>query len=282
MNSNIFFSFSRLYLLLRNDILLNHKKYLLTIAGAFILGFVIIYMQMPDRMYSDNNYKFDATRYTTTFIMCLLGLGAFVGSSFSELSNKVKISNFLLVPASTFEKFLSQFIIRIIAATSIFIVAFWIDSQLARIVVLSHIKDMNGELIGPDKYDLIEKFNYSMLLIKSKYPVVEYWKLYEGIGEIMTFTSIGLFIFSIKIFYRKLGLIKSLISLVAVIYLLVSLMVGISHLFYPETVGFKTADIYYTVSDGYTNSDIFRFSIVYLAPLFLLPLGYYKLKEKQL
>ncbi|HJV78574.1 MAG TPA: hypothetical protein VJ602_09335 [Paludibacter sp.] len=282
MNSNTFFSFRRFYQLLRNDILLNYKKYLFTIAGAFILGFILIYMQMPGYFFSDTTYKFDASRYNNIFTMCLLGLAAFVGSAFSELSNKVKISNYLLVPASTFEKFLSQFVIRAIAGTVIFLFIFWVDAHLARIAVLSHMKDVNNHLAGPEKYNYIEKFHFSMFLMKSKYPVVTYWRLFDGIGTILTFFSAGMFLFSVKIFFRKLGLIKTGISLVAAIYLIGVLMVCFSHFFYPETIGFNTANINYLLSNGYTNNDIFLYSTGYLAPLFLLPLGYFKLKEKQL
>jgi len=282
MNSNKFFSFSRFYQLLRNDILLNHKKYLFTIVGGFILGFILMYMYMPNRIYSYSNSGFDAIRYSNLFIMCLFGLGAFVGSAFSELSSKVKISNYLLVPASTFEKFLGQFTIRFIVGTIIFLVIFWVDAHLARIAVLSRIEGIDGQLAGPEKYNYIEKFHYSMLLIKSRYPVVTNWRLFEGIGMILIIFSLGMFLFSVKIFFRKLGLIKAGIALVAALYLIVILSVGFSHLFYPETKGFNTPDMNYFLSNGYTNNDIFLYSIAYLAPLFLLPLGYFKLKEKQL
>ena len=282
MNSNKFFSFSRFYQLLRNDILLNYKKYLLTIVGAFILGFILIFLNMPNQVSPYPNGKFDATSYSNLFITCLFGLGAFVGSAFSELSSKVKISNFLLVPASTFEKFLSQFTIRFIAGTIILLVLFWIDTHLARIAALSRIEGIDGHLAGPEKYDYIEKFHYSMLLIKSRYPVVTNWRLFEGIGYILTLYSAGMFLFSVKIFFRKLGLIKTGISLIAVVYLIMITMMCFSHLFYPETKGFDIANIDYKLSNGYGNSEIFFYSIAYIAPLFLLPLGYFKLKEKQL
>ncbi|HZK68285.1 MAG TPA: hypothetical protein VFC36_01680 [Paludibacter sp.] len=282
MNSNKFFSFSRFYQLLHNDILLNHKKYLLTIVGGFIMGFILMYLYMPTRIYSYSNSSFDAIRYSSLFITCLFGLGAFVGSAFSELSSKVKISNYLLIPASTFEKFLSQFTIRFVAGTIIFLVIFWVDVHLARIAVLSRIEGLDGHLAGPEKYDYIKKFHFSMLLIKNNYPVVTNWRLFDGIGAILIAFSLGMFLFSVKIFFRKLGLIKTGISLIATLYLMMVLMMCFSHLFYPETKGFDIANITYFLSNGYTNDDIFRYSIAYIAPLVLLPLGYFKLKEKQL
>ena len=240
-------------------------------------------MQMPNYMYTDTtSFKYNSSSYMSLFIMCLVGLGAFVGSGFSELSSKIKTSNYLLMPASTFEKFLSQFVLRALAGSVIFLVIFWIDAHLARIAALRHMEYSNGQLAGPEKYSYIEKFHYSMLLIKSRYPVVTNWRLFEGIGVILIIFSSGMFLFSVKIFFRKLGLIKTGISLVAAIFLIVVLAVGVSYLFYPETKGFNTANINYFLSNGYTNNDIFLYSIAYLAPLFLLPLGYFKLKEKQL
>src|SRR5665647_374560 len=220
MNSNKFFSFSRFYQLLHNDILLNHKKYLLTIVGGFIMGFILMYLYMPTRIYSYSNSSFDAIRYSSLFITCLFGLGAFVGSAFSELSSKVKISNYLLIPASTFEKFLSQFTIRFVAGTIIFLVIFWVDVHLARIAVLSRIEGLDGHLAGPEKYDYIKKFHFSMLLIKNNYPVVTNWRLFDGIGAILIAFSLGMFLFSVKTFFRKLGLIKTGISLIATLYLM--------------------------------------------------------------
>ena len=282
MNSNKFFSASRFYQLLRNDILLNHKKYLLTIVGAFILGYILMFMYMPNQILPYSNSGFDATRYANLFIMCLFGLGAFVGSAFSELSSKIKMSNYLLMPASTFEKFLCQFVVRAVIGTVIFLFIFWVDAHIARIVVLSDMRNNLGQLAGPEKYDYIEKFHFSMFLIKSKYPIVTNWRLFEGIGIILIFFSSGMFLFSVKIFFRKLGMIKTGISLVAAIFLIVVLMVGVSHLFYPETTGLNIADIDYILSNGYRNSEILLYSIAYIAPIFLLPLGYFKLKEKQL
>ena len=282
MNSTNFFSFNRFYKLLRNDILINYKKYLLTIVGAFILGFIIMLNTMPSYMYNDSTFKFNSSGYENLFIMCLVGLGAFVGSAFSELSSKIKTSNYLLMPASTLEKFLCQFVIRALVGTVIFLFIFWVDAHLARIVSLSYIEYSDGQPAGPEKYDYIEKFHYSMLLIKSRYPFVTNWKLFEGIGMILIAFSTGVFLFSVKIFFRKLGLIKTGITLVATLFLIMFVMTFFLHLFYPETKGLDIANIDYTLTNGYKNSEILLYSIAYLAPLFLLPLGYFKLKEKQL
>lgn len=283
MNSNKFFSFNRFYLLLRNDILLNHKKYLLTIAGAFILGFVILYMDMPSYIgQGDLGYAHNPALYSQVFNFCLIGLLAFIGSAFSDLSTKVKTSNYLLLPASTFEKFLSQFVIYVLAGTATFLIVFWVDAHMARFFALSNLKATNNELLGPDKGKYIEAFNYSILLVKSHYPVKINYNWFDGLSLIFGLFSIGMYFFTVKIFFKKLGLIKTAISLIAVVYLGVVIMTLLSHIFYPETKGFSISnEMDYRLPNGYLNMDIWIYVSGLVASLFIIPFGYFKLKEKQ-
>jgi len=284
MKSNKFFSFNRFYLILRNDMLLNHKKYLLTIAGAFILGFIVLYTSMPGYVHKgDFRFVFDAQRYTTAFGMCLLGLLAFVGSAFSELSTKIKTSNYLMLPASTFEKILSQFVIYFLAGSAIFVIVFWVDAHLARYAILSNLKSVYNEDLGADKSKYIEVFKYSMLLIKNKYPAISYWNWFEGLAIIFGMFSIGMYFFSVKIFFKKLGLIKTAISLIAVVYLGAVVMTLLSHIFYPETKGFDISNaLDYKLPNGLFNFEMWLYLSAYCVSLFIIPFGYFKLKEKQL
>jgi len=285
MNSNKFFSFSRFNLLLRNDILLNYKKYLLTIAGAFILGFIVIYSNMPKYIQKDElHWVFGSQKYFQVFIMCLIGLEAFVGSSFSELSNKVKTSNYLLLPASTFEKYLSKFVIHVIAAIILFLIIFWIDAHLARYVTINNIKDTNDSVLSyAEKEKFVQVFNYSMLLIRNTYPTITYWSWFEGLAIVFGIFSVGMYFFNVKLFFRKLGLIKTAISLIAVIYLGVITMTILSQLFYPETKWFDISkNMDYRMENGLFNIEYWMYLSAYLVSLFLIPLGYFKLKEKEL
>jgi hypothetical protein len=284
MNSNKFFSFNRFYLLLRNDVLLNYKKYLLTIAAAFILGFIVLFKNMPNYVHNGLDwYIFDANKYTSAFAMCLLGLLAFVGSAFSEFSTKVKTSNYLLLPASTFEKFLSQFVIYVLAGTAIFLIVFLVDAHLARYVALSNLKGFYGEDLGAEKEKYIEVFNYSMLLIKNKYPVISNWNLFDGLAILFGMFSVGMYFFSVKIFFKKLGLIKTAISLIAVVFLGVVVMMLLSQVFFPETKAFDISnEIGYKLKNGLYNIELWMYLSAYCVSLFIIPFGYFKLKEKQL
>jgi hypothetical protein len=290
MNSNKFFSFNRFYLLLRNDLLINYKKYCLAILVAFILGFVFLYGSMPRLVYGNemgNSWNiFTSNRYKSIFMASIFALGALMGSSFPDLGSKVKTSNYLLVPASTFEKFSSQFFIRVICGAAIFLVLFWIDARLARAISVMQMVDVKTNLHYANAENVIEKFNYGMIFLYNKvnYPVekIVYFKAIETWGLSFLIISIGLYLFSVKLFFKKLGLVKSIISLVAVFFVMALFMVVFSHVFYPQTIGFDVSLKNYTLQNGVENIEFWLYLIGLVSPAFLLSLGYFKLKEKQL
>jgi hypothetical protein len=290
MNSNKFFSYRRFNLLLRNDLLINYKKYCLAILVAFILGFVFLYGSMPRLIYGneiENRWNiFDSNRYMNIFLASIVALGALVGSSFPDLGSKVKTANYLLIPASTFEKFSSQFFIRVICGAGIFLILFWIDARLARAISVMQMIDAKTNLHYVHAEQIIEKFNYGMIFLYNKvnYPVekIVYYKSIETWGISFLIISMGLYLFSVKLFFKKLGLVKSIISSVAVYFVLALFMVIFSHIFYPDTKGFNVLIKDYPLESGFNNIKLWFCLIGFVSPLFLLPLGYFKLKEKQL
>jgi len=298
MNSNKFFSFSRFYRLLMNDVLINYKKYLLIIVAAFIMGFVFLYGSMPRLVYgSDTLYgwnRFNSSKYMNIFLASIVALGALVGSSFPDLGSKVKTANYLLIPASTFEKFFSQFFIRVICGAAIFLVLFWIDARLARAISVMQMVDVKTNLHYAYAEQFIEKFHYGMIFWYDRvvsystevgsYPIekIVYHKAIETWGLSLLIVSIGLYLFSVKLFFKKLGLVKSILSAVAVFFAMALFMVIFSHIFYPGTKGFDVSLSNYTLQNGINNVEFWLCLIGFVSPLFLLPMGYFKLKEKQL
>lgn len=263
METNQFFSLKRFYLLLRNDLLINYKTYLFTIIGAFIVGFVIFYINMPTYFRSS---IFDKNDYMEIVAICLLGLGVFIGLSFPEMSNKIKTTNFLLLPASTFEKFLVQFSIRIIGGILLFLLIIWLDAHLARWAILNIYKGLDPSMIRLLNYSETFKTDNNII-----------WVL------IFSILSMGTYLFSIRLFFKKNALVKTVISFGLIIYIMVCLMVIFSHIFYPETTGFNIELKEYQLEfdPSFSNIKIWAFSSLILSGLFLLPLGYFKFKEKQ-
>jgi len=138
-------------------------------------------------------------------------------------------------------------------------------------------------LIGPERFKIIEEFHYSMFLVKEQLNgIVTYWKWPEGIAVLLGIFSFGMYLFSAKLFFKKMGLIKSIILLVALFYLYLGILILFSHIFYPETVGFNmNLEEYTTTFHNISNREIWLYSIYCFSSFFLLPLGYFKLKEKQ-
>jgi hypothetical protein len=261
METNQFFSLKRFCLLLKNDLRINYKTYLITISGAFLVGYLIFYVNMP----KTGGRLFMSTNYMQSLFFCLFGLGVFVGLSFPEMSNKIKTSNYLMLPASTFEKFMAQFLLRFVVGIILFILMIWLDTSLARWTSL-HLNK-----IDPIS---IEVFN-----IESAFKGM---KLHTFLSLVFAILSIGCYLFSIRLYFKKNALVKTVLSFGVFVYLMVCLMVLLSHLFYPGTEGFRINLNEYELSFlPIRNVEFWFSSIFYLSGLFLLPLGYYKLKEKQ-
>jgi hypothetical protein len=256
MKTNRFFSFKRFGLLLSSDFRLNGKRYLLILAG----GAVIIYLVTLFEMSRYSGYT--ANDYVALFYVCILGLCALAGNAFPEFGNNIKTGNYLLLPASTLEKSLSQFLIYIVLGTLSFLLIFWADTYLARWSVLQ-MADQQNEII-------IEKLHYP--------------QLFQAMNRefVYMIISIGLFLFATRLFFKRFAFIKSIILLAIIVSLFICWMVLLSHIFYPEaTEGFTLALPQYKLASGLNNLIYFFYTIAHLIWVFFLPLAYYKLKEKQ-
>lgn len=264
METNQFFNLKRFYLLLRNDLMINHKKYLYALISAVIGGTAILYLTMPKTV---GRGVFEGTDYLPAFIICLFALGAFAGMSFPDMNSKIKASKYLLLPSSIFEKYLSQFLVRIVLASLFFMLVFWIDTFLARFISLAIYKDVNASMIK--NFDL-----HTLITLKSRMTLTS--TLFAGF-------SMGTFLFSVRLFFKKNALVKTVVTFLVLSYATACLVVIFSHLFYPETRGFDVKlDIYTIEWANMKNMELWMNSLAYLGWLFLLPLGYFKLKEKEI
>lgn len=256
MQSNHFFNFKRFYHLILSDIALNKKQYLLLIAGSFIAFYAFSWLVISDS---------EPSRYEQSFFVafnfCLIGLATFIGKTFPMFSDKRNTINYLLQPASVFEKLLSQFLLRIVLGTGVFLILFLLGARLAGFSEMQ-AESMRGNeiIIQPFRYDYV--FNY-MKIASANYftPLI----------------SIALYLFSVRLFFKKHALLKTIISGAVLTLLIICFMVLMSHIFFPaETSGFN---IKLSV-----NGDIILkyISIVqYILWGILLFMAYFKLKEKQ-
>ncbi len=270
---NTFFNLKRFGLLMRHDLLLNRIKYLMTLLVlALAIYSVLVYMMniqlyyfsiSKGATYSGN----PGSGYQQWFTIFMIGLGVFVGLSFADLGNKVKRTSALLIPASNFEKFLHPFLLRGILGAILYFITFWLAAQLARLTAQSF-----PNIQATNLYILPFKFS---MIFNDMYPPLKAY-------AVLAFLSMATFLYSIPLFFKKMALLKTVNTLFVVGFLYLVVMVLLTHLFYPEIDGFKVHCDEYMITKEISNWVILMYYIASISWIFLLLIGYFKLKELKL
>ncbi len=120
---NKHFHFSRFWLLLKVDFLKGQRATLMTVAvilGIMTVGTVVEPLLDDNKIIHAENFAYG------------LFIGGFILSSqaFSSLSNSLKSFQYLTLPASTFEKLLSMWLLTCIGWMVVYILAYWVCSPL--------------------------------------------------------------------------------------------------------------------------------------------------------
>lgn len=260
MNTNKFFNAKRFWNLFRNDMMINHKRYLFVVLGiaiAFFLYFVWDMTRHPE-------YDYQMNSYSDPFAFLIMGMGAIIGMAFPDLSEKKNTCNYLLIPGSILEKFAVQFLIYFVLFAPLALSIFWIDTRLARFTAL-HLNFIHSAKI--ELYSFKASYQYQPTL--------------DIIMMCMAVFSMGVFLFVSRLFFKRYALVKSLILAVGLIYTFYVVMSLMTQIFYPEysSNGFRLND--FRLSKDLTCIQLCVYCMASLSWLFLLPIGYHKLKERQ-
>jgi hypothetical protein len=263
MSTNKIFNSRRFVNLIKNDLLINYKTYLITFAGSGLLMYLIMLILMLDK---DRN--FGISDYSGILLVFLIGLAGFVGSAFPSFNSKHSGNSYLLLPGSAFEKYFQQFLFRVVLGTALYLAIYWLTAQLARFTAL------NTELVK-DSGIFIEKFSFSLLFNNNNDDVL-------GVKMIQACITVGIFIFSFRLNYRQMAAIRSFFAFIGIVFLIMLYLVILSHMIFPNTTeGFDishhmTFEIQKTIN---------QMSVSYLllgcSWLIMLIYGYLKLKEKE-
>lgn len=264
MKQNKYFSPGRFARLFRNDWLINQKTYLFTLAGLGIAIYALMYFLMMNTQHVGEN------QYTGFIVFYLMGCSVVVGTAFPALANPIKACNYLLAPGSTLEKYLVQFVIRIVIFIPIALLIFWISAHLAKV---SLVPDLAS---GFDPATKIADFHFTRLFNQID-PGQEIQMF------ILTLFSISTILFAGPAFFNRFALVKTLIAGALVIGIVMLSFVFFSHVFYPDVVhGFDIHFKHYEINEKHLNNLTFLGYIIGgLTWLFFLPLAYFKLKEKE-
>jgi len=132
MKQNNILNFNRLYLVLKRDIFINLKTIIIAF-GVLYAIFLIPYLfgfirdTVLDSSISITEMELSKKYYTGFFI---IGILLFAGSAFKDFRTKLKTQNYLLIPASTTEKFISVLAISTIGYILTYFVTFIVFNVL--------------------------------------------------------------------------------------------------------------------------------------------------------
>lgn len=132
METNNTFSFKRLELLFRQSFIINKKLIGISLAGiAGTMFFVLIILQ------SMNSFRnWDQKDSMLTFLFLFFSLGSiYAGLSFPAFRTKDKSISYLMLPASSSEKYIFEFLTRILAFFIIIPLIFWVVANIEGTIV---------------------------------------------------------------------------------------------------------------------------------------------------
>ena len=240
---------------------IHYKAYFITCI-ILLIGLVC-----TNYIYLCINHEYKANTHVTIYTLsyCLSAI-LVIGTGFPELRTKSKTIYFLTIPASIFEKYLVQFFIRIICFTIIYHILFWVSLKFAHHFYM--LTDYNKHYIIYD-YSIFSS-------IKQAAPQVMYL-------IVLFIITLCLFLFAGSAIYRKHALFKTVFSVMTFLFGIYILLLIYSHIFNPEvTHGFYPELQPRNVYQEYNTMVILMIAISCITNILLLPLAYFKLKEKEL
>ncbi len=198
MPFNNYFNLNRFSRLFQQDLLINRTKYGLTIIGLGLITYVFCYMFLNGS--KDNMIKHDysiSQNYTICFAFFMMAVGVVVGTAFPDLSDKIKTSNYLLNPGSTFEKIMLQFLIRIGLFVPIALFLFWIAIRLAKASLLPGESGLDPAVIPYLDYVLpITNTNHNI------------WETWQILFVIFLLFSYGTYLFAGAAHFKRYALVN--------------------------------------------------------------------------
>jgi len=271
---NQFFSFKRFTLLVFKHWADNKKRYglsILAFMGLLTAWFVLTILTNVNRpMATDVQY--------ITFFLSLFAVGTFFASQyFRDLGSRAKGSNFLLVPASAFEKLLCGILYTVVLFFVVFMSIFYLVDFLM-VNISNHLIATDGPTHKPV---IINVFKIALLRFNTD----------TTINFLLFFFSVQSVFMLGSVYFSKYSFIKTIISGFVGGFILFCFMYFFNEQLLPDgdyVKGFLTSYLVYIdgVHDRLVQvpswiGEVFRFLVMYAIAPYLWIVTYYRLKEKQ-
>lgn len=270
MQTNNYFNFNRFTLLLKQDLLINKTKYLLTIIGLGLITYLLCYWFLnsnKDSIISNDDFIYQI--YTICFAFFMIVIGVVIGTAFPDLSDKIKTSHYLLSPGSTFEKLIVQFMLRIGLFVPLALGIFWIAIRLAKASLIP------GES-GLDT-SLIPYFEFRSLITNGH----RLWNIWPILFVIFGLFSYGIYLFAGTTYFKRYALVKTLIVSAIILGIAILFSMLLSNIFYTQNKFFDLQLPSIQVAENLDNLMIAALGLTFFSWIFFLAITYFNLKEKE-
>jgi hypothetical protein len=270
---NQFFSFKRFSLLVLKHWADNKKRY-----GLSVLAFMGVLVAWFVMLGSDLDHPLGDGEQRGTFFFSLFAAGTFFASQyFRDLGSRAKASNFLLVPASAFEKLLCGLLYSVLLFFVVFTAAFYLVDLL--MVSVSNMLVARDEAAG--EASLVNVFNATILQFRGG----------SKIWFLLLFFPVQAAFFLGSIYFEKYSFIKTIIAGFVLCVALFWLMYFLHRQFLHaggDPDGFLAS--YGVHLDGINGrsdeaprwiGQVYSFLLMYATAPFLWIVTYFRLKEKQ-
>jgi len=271
---NQFFSFRRFSLLVSKHWADNKKRYLLSVIGFVLL--LIVWFVFTILVDAQNPMQQEIQ--IITFFFGLFGTGAFYASQyFRDLGSRAKGINFLLVPASAFEKILCSILFTIVIFFTVFTAAFYIVDFLM-VTISNQFLPVHDPV---RQRGVINVFRAFILPFDGM----------STLNVLLIFLAVQSIFLLGSVYFSKYSFIKTVISGFVVFFLLFCLIYLLYEQLMPQ--GGYVDGLFTSFRVSVNGNDdhlvkvpdwigwLIHFMLMYAITPFLWVVSYYRLKEKQ-
>lgn len=251
---NQIFNFSRFFHYARYQTSMNRRSMLLTVGGASVALFLFLLFFMRTTL------RWDQHHWPPLFmISAIIGGLLFIGNSFGYLRKKESTLNTLMLPASVYEKYIYEYMGKVVLYTVLYPILFYIVS--IPVVALA-------EFIRPER--IYASFSFDPIFSpKNKTP-------YMVTAWVYFFASS--LIFAGATAFKKYPLVKSLVFVGAIF------LIGFSYVYLSFQKLHLNNGMQYLAETFIGESDtalIWLYWILGISAITSLVYGFFKLKEKE-
>ena len=272
---NQFFNIQRFAKYAAYDVRTNYKGYLMAAAigavGVFLWTYFLIFTSIntgsgfEERLLRENFRINEVPEVAVAiFLSCLLFFfSTFLLLSFPALSGKKSTMNYLLLPASTFEKYLCELVVRIFIGFGLYLLIFYLMANFAIIAYESFLNFRFADIIANHQHSIsIERFAFADVIQIIRNRDTEVTRML-----IITWIAIYLCMFSIRTLFSHFAFVKTVAVIIGAIILHLRLLIRLTEI----------------VNAEYASQLVWTFvSWLVLIAVVSLILAYYTLKRKRI